>query len=42
MHDAVRLQKKPDAEIIHPPEDFAAWERARSQNRGLTKGGDKK
>lgn len=39
--DAVRLQKKPDAEIIHPPDDFAAWERERLQNRGLEKRGDK-
>lgn len=40
-NDAVRLQKKPDAEIIHPPDDFAAWERERLQNRGLEKRGDK-
>lgn len=40
-NDAVRLQKKPDAEIIHPPDDFAAWERERLQNRGLEKKGDK-
>jgi electron transport complex protein RnfB len=33
---AVRLERKPDAELIDPPEDFGAWEKMRSANRGLT------
>ncbi len=33
--EAVALHLKPEEEIIHPPEDFAAWERARLRNRGL-------
>jgi len=37
--DAVRLIKKPDAEIVHPPEDFAAWEKQRLRSRGLTEQG---
>ncbi len=32
---AVSLAKRPDAEILHPPADFAAWERERLKNRGL-------
>ena len=32
---AARLQKKPEEEIVHPPEDFAAWERERITRRGL-------
>jgi electron transport complex protein RnfB len=32
---AVELIKRLDAEMIHPPEDFDAWERLRIQNRGL-------
>ncbi len=32
---AVQLQKKPDAEIVHPPDDFAAWERQRLHSRDL-------
>ncbi|MBC7257993.1 MAG: 4Fe-4S binding protein [Chloroflexi bacterium] len=32
---AVALHLKPEAEIVHPPEDFAAWERARLRNRGM-------
>lgn len=35
-NDVAHLEKKPDAEIIHPPEYFKDWEQARSQNRGLT------
>ena len=31
--EAISLQRIPDAEIIHPPEDFAAWEQLRLQNR---------
>jgi ferredoxin len=30
-----QLVRKPDAEIVQPPADFAAWEQARRQNRGL-------
>ncbi|MGB3340611.1 MAG: 4Fe-4S binding protein [bacterium] len=33
---AVQLVKKPDAEIVHPPADFAAWEKERLRNRGLS------
>lgn len=32
---SARLQRKPDAEIIHPPADFATWEQERLLNRGL-------
>jgi ferredoxin len=35
-HDAVKLIRKPEADIIQPPEDFAHWESERSKNRGLT------
>jgi ferredoxin len=34
-NDVARLERKPEAEIIHPPVDFAAWEQARLLNRGL-------
>lgn len=34
-HDAVHLQRKPDTDIIEPPEDFARWEQERLKNRGL-------
>lgn len=30
-----KLVRKPDAEMIHPPEDFATWEHERLVNRGL-------
>jgi len=30
-----RLQRKPDAEIVHPPVDYATWEHERLLNRGL-------
>ncbi|MGD9140896.1 MAG: 4Fe-4S binding protein [bacterium] len=33
--DAVRLKRKPDAEIVEPPVDYATWERERLRNRGL-------
>jgi len=33
--DAVNLKRKPDAEIIDPPSDYATWERERLRNRGL-------
>jgi len=32
---AVKLVRKPDSEIVHPPENFAAWESERLKNRGL-------
>lgn len=31
---AVSLELKPDDQIVHPPEDFGAWERARKAARG--------
>jgi electron transport complex protein RnfB len=34
-NDVARLQRKPEAEIIHPPADYATWERERLLNRGL-------
>jgi ferredoxin len=34
--EAVRLELKPDAEIIMPPEDYKTWERERLNNRGLS------
>lgn len=34
-NDAARLERKAEAEIIHPPVDFNAWEQARLHNRGL-------
>ncbi len=34
-HQVAALQRKPEAEIVHPPADFAAWERERLKNRGL-------
>ena len=36
-NDVAKLQRKPDAEIIHPPVDFATWQRERLLNRGLIK-----
>ena len=30
---AVALSRKPEAQTIHPPADFAAWEKARLANR---------
>ncbi len=35
-NEAAQLKRKVDAEIIHPPVDFAAWEQARLHNRGLS------
>ena len=35
-NDVARLVRKPEAERIQPPEDFAAWEHERLVNRGLT------
>lgn len=36
-NNVARLQRKPDAEIVHPPADFSVWGRERLQNRGLAK-----
>lgn len=33
--DAAELRRKPDAEVVDPPSDFATWERERLRNRGL-------
>jgi len=35
-NDVARLERKAEAEIVQPPVDFAAWERARLQGRGTT------
>jgi len=32
-----KLLRKPDAEVVHPPVDYASWERERLLNRGLIK-----
>lgn len=34
-NNVARLQRKPEAEIVHPPGDFAVWGRERLRNRGL-------
>ncbi len=34
-NDVAKLHKKPDAEILHPPADFATWGHERLHNRGL-------
>ncbi|HVM72264.1 MAG TPA: 4Fe-4S binding protein [Anaerolineales bacterium] len=34
-----RLERKPEAEAVLPPTDFAAWEHARLVNRGLAEAG---
>ncbi len=34
---AATLIRKPEAEMIHPPKDFAAWEHERLVHRGLVK-----
>ncbi len=34
---AIKLQRKPESDIVDPPADFAAWEHERLLNRGLTK-----
>jgi len=36
-NEAVKLNVRADAEIIHPPENYKAWEHQRLQNRGLLK-----
>jgi Fe-S-cluster-containing hydrogenase component 2 len=35
-NDVARLERKPEAEIVHPPRDFAEWEHQRLRNRELT------
>lgn len=37
-NDVARLVRKPEAEIVHPPRDFAEWERQRRRNRDLPAG----
>jgi ferredoxin len=32
---AAKLQRKPEDEIVHPPVDYATWERERLHSRGL-------
>jgi len=34
-NDVARLERKPEAELVHPPKDFAEWEHQRLHNRGL-------
>jgi Na+-translocating ferredoxin:NAD+ oxidoreductase subunit B len=34
-NDVARLVRKPEAEIVPPPKDFAEWEHQRLHNRGL-------
>ncbi len=34
-NEVARLVKKPEAEIVQPPADYAAWEQARREYRGL-------
>ena len=34
-HEVARLEPLPESEVIQPPSDYAAWERARLHNRGL-------
>ncbi len=34
--EAIHLLRRPDAELVHPPSDFMAWEDARLHNRSLT------
>ena len=34
-NDVAQLVRKPEAEIVHPPKDFPAWEHERLHNRGL-------
>ncbi|MFH1699720.1 MAG: 4Fe-4S binding protein [Candidatus Zixiibacteriota bacterium] len=33
--EAAQLKPKPEEEIVHPPENFPAWERLRLQSRGM-------
>lgn len=34
-NDVARLERKPEAETVHPPKDFAEWEHQRLRNRDL-------
>ena len=34
--EAVSLRRIAEAQIVHPPSDYAAWEQERLKNRGLT------
>jgi len=34
-NDVAKLERKPDAEIVHPPVDYATWEHERLLNRRL-------
>ena len=34
-HNAAELHRKPEEQILHPPEDFSVWEEQRLHNRGL-------
>ena len=36
-NEAVKLNLRPDAEIIHPPDNYKAWEQQRLKERGLLK-----
>jgi electron transport complex protein RnfB len=36
-NNVAKLQRKPEAEIVHPPADFGEWGRERLVNRGLIK-----
>ena len=36
-NEAVKLNVRPDAEIIHPTDNYKAWEQQRLNNRGLIK-----
>jgi electron transport complex protein RnfB len=36
--NAVSLERRPDIEIVTPADDFTAWEKMRSRNRGLREG----
>jgi NAD-dependent dihydropyrimidine dehydrogenase PreA subunit len=33
--EAIKLRRKPEAEIVHPPDNYRTWEEARLRNRGL-------
>jgi ferredoxin len=33
--DAIELRRSREADIVHPPKDFSAWERKRLHNRGI-------
>jgi len=36
-NEAMKLELRPDAEIIHPPDNYKVWEQQRVENRGLSK-----